>query len=698
MYTALALSLFALPLLTVSGAVNPFLQEWNTPFGVPPFDLIENRHYVPAFESGIKAHQQEIAAIAANPEKPSFANTIEALDRAGGQLARAQNVFYGLLSAHTDDEMNEIAKQVSPLMSTHMDNILLDELLFARLSAVHRKKNELELTVEQQTLVEEFYQDFVRGGANLDAEGKKELRSLNEKLALLTLEFGQNILKEDNRFLMVLERKEDLSGLPERVIDGAAKAAKERGQEGKWVFTLHKPSLLPFITYSNRRDLREKMFKGYVERGAHGDDLDNRELIKQIVSLRTRKANLLGHKTYADFALARRMAGSPDKVYELLHKLWKPALKVARKEAAEFQSVIEAEGGEFKLEAWDWWYYAEKVRKQKFDLDDKELRPYFELGRVQQGAFDVAGRLWGIKFVERKDIPTYHKDVKAFEVTEEDGTHLGIFYTDFFPRESKRGGAWCGTYRDSHKHHGKKVYPVVNNVGNFSMPTADKPALLSFEEATTLFHEFGHALHVLFTDTVYLRTAGAVRVDFVELPSQIMENWASEPEVLKMYARHYETGEPIPDELIAKLEKSGTFNQGFGTVEYLAASFLDMDWHSAVHGESIDVDAFEKAALDKLNLLPEVVTRYKSSYFRHIFSGGYYAAGYYSYIWAAVLDADAFEAFKEAGLFDRKTAASFRRNILSRGGSEDQMEMYRRFRGADPKIEPLLKRRGLMEK
>jgi len=699
MNTILVVSLFLLPALTATAgdaaAGNPLLEKWETPFGVPPFEEIKNGHFVPAFKSGISAHQAEISAITANPDAPTFANTVEALELSGAQLSKVRHVFYGLLSARTDDELNEIAKEISPLMSAHMDNILLDEKLFARIRAVHEKGE--KLPAERKTLLDEFYQDFVRGGANLSPDQKQELRTLNEKISLLNLQFGQNILEEDNRFQMVLEKKEDLSGLPDRVIEGAAKAAKERGLEGKWVFTLHKPSLLPFITYSDRRDLREKMFKGYVERGAHGDGLDNREIIKKIITLRTRKAALLGYKSYADFALARRVAANPENVYELLNKLWKPALKVAHREAADLQSLIDAEGGDFKLAAWDWWYYSERVRKQKYDLDEKQLRPYFELGKVRQGAFDVAGKLFGIKFIERNDIPKYHEDVTTFEVQEADGTHLGIFYTDYFPRASKRGGAWCGTYRDSHKHGGKKVYPVVNNVGNFSMPTADKPALLSFEEVLTLFHEFGHALHVLFNDTEYLRTADAVRVDFVELPSQIMENWASEPEVLKMYARHYQTGEPIPDELVAKLEKSGTFNQGFGTVEYLAASFLDMDWHTAVHGDSIDVDAFEKAALDKISLLPEVVSRYKSPYFRHIFSGGYYAAGYYSYIWAAVLDADAFEAFKENGIFDRKTAAAFRKEILSKGGTGDQMDMYRKFRGSDPKIEPLLKRRGLME-
>ncbi len=702
MKVILVVSMLLMPALLLAQEVaveapNPFFEEWTTPFGVPPFEKIKNAHYLPAVERGIVEHQAEVDGIVSSKGVPTFANTIEALEGAGELLDKVSHVFFSLLSARTDDELNDLARELSPRLSKHFDNILLDAALFARVKSVYDQKEKLELTVEERALLEETWQDFVRGGANLDEKQKEELRAINQELAVLTLEFGQNILEEDNGFQLIIEKPEELDGLPSRVIDGGAKAAKERGLEGKWVFTLHKPSLFPFITYSTRRDLREKMYRGYIERGANGNKLDNRETIKKIVALRTRKARLFGFASYAEFALARRVAANPENVYKLLNKLWTPALARAKRELAEMQALADQEGGKFKLESWDWWFYAEKVRKARYDLDDKELRPYFEISRVQQGAFDVATKLYGIKFIERKDVPVYHKDVKAFEVQEADGSHLGIFYTDFFPRASKRGGAWCGTYRDSHRRDGKKVYPVVNNVGNFSMPTSDKPALLSFEEVTTLFHEFGHALHVLFNDTKYTRTADAVRVDFVELPSQIMENWASEPEVLKMYARHYETGEAIPDDLIAKLQKSSTFNQGFATVEYLAASLLDMHWHSTVHEGEIDVDKFEQETLDKIGLIPEIISRYRSSYFRHIFSGGYYAAGYYSYIWAAVLDADAFEAFKENGLFDKKTAAAFRTHVLSKGGTEDQMILYKRFRGSDPKIDPLLKRRGLLE-
>ncbi len=698
----LLVTLLAMPLsLSAEEALvtpeNPFFGAWTTPFGVPPFEEIKHAHFLPAMVRGMAEHDAEVQDIVANPDPPTFANTIEALERSGEMLGRVRQVFYGLLSARTDDELNQIAEEVSPMLSRHYDNILLNQALFGRVKAVYEKRDGLSLSVEARTLLEETWQDFIRGGANLDAREQDELRAINEKLSVLKLQFGQNILKEDNGFQLVLEQEEDLAGLPERVVSGGARAAQEAGLSGKWLFTLHKPSLFPFMTYSTRRDLREKLYRGYIERGANGNALDNRKLLVDIIALRSRKATLFGFKNYAEFALSRRVAGTPENVSKLLTKLWQPALARAKSELAEMQALADREGATFKLASWDWWFYAEKVRKARYDLDDQELRPYFELGRVQQGAFDVAHKLYGIRFVLRRDVPTYHEDVKVFEVLDADGTHLGLFYTDFFPRASKRGGAWCGTYRDSHRRNGKKVYPVVNNVGNFSMPTAGKPALLSFEEVTTLFHEFGHALHVLFNDTRYVRTADAVRVDFVELPSQIMENWASEPEVLKMYARHYETGAPIPDELIAKMQRSATFNQGFGTVEYLAASILDMAWHTADIEGDVDVMAFEEEVLGQIGLIPEIVSRYRSPYFRHIFSGAYYAAGYYSYIWAAVLDADAFEAFKENGLFDRKTASAFREHVLSRGGSEDQMLLYKRFRGADPKIEPLLKRRGLIE-
>jgi peptidyl-dipeptidase Dcp len=678
-------------------AANPFLEKYGTPFDVPPFDRIKNRHYLPAFEQAMLMHNRQIADIAGNPEAPSFVNTVEALDRSGEPLTRVARTFFGLMSAHTNDEMQKIAQQVTPRLSKHRDDIMLNQDLFQRVKAVYQKKDQLDLDVEQQTLLEELYLDFVRGGADLDDNSKQQLREINKQLSLLNLKFRENILKENNKFELVLEQK-DLAGLPDRVVAAAAKAAEERGHEGKWVFTLHKPSLIPFLQFSDRRDLREKMFLGYISRGNHGDELDNQENLKKIIALRVEKAKLLGYPTYAAFQLERRMAKKPEKVYELLDQIWKASLPVAKREAEELQKLIKKQGGDFQLQPWDWWYYAEKLRKAKYDLDENELRPYFQLENVLKGAFEVATRLYGIQFKERNDIPKYHPDVRTFEVQGRDGSHIGVFYVDYFPRESKRGGAWCGGYREESKHDGKKITPVIVNVGNFSQPTGDKPALLSFEETETLFHEFGHALHALLADTTYAGSADNIKVDFVELPSQIMENWASEPEVLKMYAKHYQTGEPIPDALIEKIEKSRHFNQGFETVEYLAACYLDMDWHMLKEAPPADVMAFEKKSLEKIGLIPEIVVRYKSPYFEHIFSGDYYSAGYYSYIWSQVLDADAFEAFKQAGLFDKKTAASFRKNILSRGGAEDPMTLYKRFRGAEPKIEPLLKRKGMIAK
>lgn len=674
---------------------NPFYTEWDTPFGTPPFGKIKEKHYMPAFQEGMKQQQEEIAAITNNTEAATFENTIEAMEKSGALLRKVANVFYNLNSSMTNDELQAIAKEVAPLLSKHGDDILLNDALFQRVKAVYGQKENLDLTTEQNKLLEETYKEFVRGGANLNEEDKATLREINKELSLLTLKFGENVLKEDNNFELVIEKEEELAGLPENVIAGAAEAANERGHDGKWVFTLHKPSLIPFIQYSEMREYREKLYKGYIMRGDNNNEFDNKEILSKIVALRLKKANLLGYKTHAHYVLEENMAKVPENVYELLQKLWKPALDMAKKEAYEFQAMIYEEGNKFKLEPWDWWYYAEKVKKAKYDLDEEMLRPYFKLENVIAGVFDVANKLWGLTFEERKDIPTYHEDVKVFEVKEADGSHIGILFTDYFPRASKRGGAWMNSFRKQYKVDGKMVTPVICNVGNFSKPTADKPSLISFDEVLTLFHEFGHALHGLLSDCTYRSLSGtSVPRDFVELPSQIMENWASEPEVMKSYALHYETGEPIPDELIEKIENAGHFNQGFATVEYLAASFLDMDWHTLTEAAELDVIKFENESLNKIGLIPEIISRYRSTYFRHIFSGGY-SSGYYSYIWAAVLDSDAFQAFKETSLFDQERAASFRKNILSAGGAEDPMILYKRFRGKEPSIEPLLEKRGL---
>lgn len=677
---------------------NPFFSAFNTPFQVPPFDKIKEEHYLPAYKEGINRQKKEIDAIVNNPEPPTFANTIEALDRSGSLVKEVDNIFGAMKSANTSPRLQEIAKEISPLDSGHKDDILLNAQLFQRVKAVYDQKDQLELSEEQGMALEKYYKDFTRGGANLSPEKQTRLRQINKELPLLEINFGNNILAEDNRFELVIDKEEDLAGLPRSAIDTAAETAVKRGHKGKWVFTLHKPSLIPFLQYSDKRELRERMFKGYISRGDHGDKLDNKDIIIKILSLRDERAKLFGFKNHAEYQLDRNMSRKPKAVYDLLQKLWKPALAMAKKEAKALQELIYKEGGTFKLEPWDWWYYAEKLKKAKYDVDDNLTRPYFKLENVRDGAFYAANKLYGLKFIPMTNIPTYHPDVRVFEVQEADGSHLGIIYQDYFPRASKRGGAWMNRFRDHIRLDGKEITPVVTNNGNFTKPTADTPSLLSFDEVTTLFHEFGHALHGLLSRCSYYRTTGTnVPIDFVELPSQIMENWVSEPEMLKVYAKHYKTGEVIPTELVEKIKKASQFNQGFIRVEYLAASILDMDWHTAENPAQLDVNTFETQSLNKIGLIPEIVSRYRSTYFRHIFSSSY-SAGYYSYIWAEVLDADAFEAFKETSLFDQKTAQAFRKNILEKGGSADPMTLYKRFRGAEPKIEPLLERSGLIEK
>ncbi len=672
---------------------NPLLVEWTTPFGVPPFDKIKEEHYLPAFQKAIAAKRQEVDAIIRNSQPATFANTIEALDGSGELLDRIGGVFYSLKSAQTNDEIEEIARQVAPLTSALEDDILLNEQLFARVKAVWEQREALGLSPQQRKLVEEIHKDFVRGGANLAPAQKTRLRAINEELSLLGLRFSDNLLKETNAYQLVVERREDLSGLPENVIAAATEAAGKAGMEGKWVFTLHAPSIWPFLSYADNRRLRREILTAYTKRSDQGNGQDNKAILVRTAALRAERARLLGYSSHAHFALEERMAKTPDQVYRLLNQLWTPALAVAKKEAADLQATVQREGRDFRLEPCDWRYYAEKVRKVRYNLDENELRPYFSLENVRQGAFDVAGRLYGLRFVERTDLPKYHDEVHTFEVKDADGTHLGVFMVDYHPRAGKRGGAWCGGFRDQYIKDGRDIRPIVTNVCNFTRPTGETPALLSLEEAETLFHEFGHALHSLLS-RIHYRTLGRVPRDFVELPSQIMEHWAMEPQVLKSSAKHWQTGEPIPDDLIRRIKDAEKFNQGFATVEYLAASFLDMEWHVLGDVKELDATRFEDAALGKIGLMPEIVTRYRSPYFQHIFAGGY-SAGYYSYIWSEVLDADAFQAFKEQGIFDQGIARSFRVNILEKGGTDDAMEMYKRFRGREPSVEPLLEKRGL---
>ena len=676
---------------------NPFFSEFTTPYEVPDFDAIREEHYLPAYQYAIKIHNEEIAAITNNTEPPDFTNTIEALDRSGELIRTIENVFDNLNSAHTNDLHQSIAKEKAPLISGHNDDIRLNPVLFSRIKEVYNNTEFLDLTDEQKMLLDKTYKEFVRGGANLGVEDQARLREINKELSVLTLNFGENILKEANAYKLVIENRQDLSGLPEPVINSAEGAAKEAGMYGKWIFTVQQPlNLISFLYYSDNRDLREKIFRAHINLGNNNNQQDNKEIISRIVTLRLEKAKLLGYDNHASYVLEENMAKSAEAVSDFLEKIWEPAIIVARKEANELQKYIDEEGGNFKLEPWDWFYYSEKLRKQKYDLDDELLRPYFKLDNVVNGVFDVSNKLYGLKFIERFDIPKYHEDVRVFEVQEADNTHIGILYMDFYARSSKKSGAWMNSFRKQQIIKGKNIAPVISTVFNFSKPADNEPAFLNFEEASTVFHEFGHALHGLLSKCTYNKLSGtAVPKDFVELPSQIMENWATHPEVLKSYARHYQTGEPMPDELISKIEKSSLFNQGFTTVEYLAASFLDIDWHTLEQSFSGDVNNFEKKALADLGLIPEIIVRYRSTYFNHIFSGGY-SSGYYSYIWAEVLDKDAFEAFEETSLFNPDIASSFRKNILEKGGTEDPMTLYLRFRGKEPSIEPLLKKRGLL--
>ena len=696
----LALGLFIISCNTnqrqMKTETNPFFAGYDTPFEVPPFDKIENEDFMPAFKEGMKQQSEEIEAIANNTDSPTFENTIVAMDRSGELLTRVKSVFYNLTSANTNDYIQTISKEVAPLLSAHKDNISLNEKLFERVKAVYEQKDDLDLNTEQLTLLDKTYKKFVRGGANLQDEQKEKFREINKELSVLTVQFGENLLAETNNFQLIIENKEDISGLPDFVREMGAADAKAAGLKGKWMFTLHKPSMIPFLQYADNRELREKIFKGYINRGNNNNDHDNKEIAAKIAKLRVERANLLGYKSHADYVLDVNMAKTPDRVYALMDQVWDAALPIAKKEAQELQKMIDAEGNDFKLEPWDWWYYAEKLRKAKYALDDELLKPYFELENVRKGMFDVANKLYGLTFTERFDMPKPHEDARTFEVFDTDGTHQAVLIMDFFPRQSKRAGAWMNSYRKQYKINGENITPVITMVMNFSRPTTDKPSLLTFEEVSTMFHEFGHALHGMLSDCTYEMLSGtSVSRDFVELPSQIMENWAAEPEVLKTYARHYETKEPIPDELIEKMNASKHFNQGFATVEFTSAAYLDMAWHTLTRPEMKNTLEFEKEVLDKIGLIPEIVVRYRTPYFAHIFSGGY-SSGYYSYQWAEVLDADAFEAFKETGLFDQKTAKAFRENILEKGGTDDPMKLYIRFRGAEPKTEPMLKRKGLI--
>ena len=675
---------------------NPFFETYKNKYGAPPFDKITNEHYMPAFIEGIKQHQTEIDSIANNPAVPTFDNTIAAMDFSGDLLKKVSSVFFNLYSCNTNEGMEKIATEISPILSEHNDNIYLNDKLFARVKALYDNRAKLGLTDEQIRLLEKYHRGFIRSGAALNPEQKTKLRAINKELGLAQLAFGKNVLDETNAYKKVIDKKSDLAGLPESVIQAAAETAKVAKMPGKWVFTTHKASFIPVLQYSENRELRKELLMAYTTRANHKNASNNDAVINKIMKLRTQKAQLLGFSTSADFVLDDTMAKTPKAVYDLLNTVWTPALAKAKGEAAELEKLMDAEGKGEKLEAWDWWYYSEKLRKAKYDLEEEALRPYFKLENVRQGVFDLASKLYGLKFEKLKEMPVYDPDVEAFKVTDANDSLIGILYTDYFPRAGKRAGAWMNNITDQYKKDGLNHRPIICNVGNFTKPTADKPSLLNMDEVETMFHEFGHALHGLLTQSTYPSLSGtAVARDFVELPSQVMENWCWEPEVMKTYAKHYKTGELMPKELMEKIQNAGTFNQGFINVELLAASFLDMDYHMMKDTASFDVTKFEKTSLDKIGMIPQIIVRYRSSYFNHIFSGEYYA-GYYSYTWAAVLDADAFQAFKETGdIYNNKVATSFRKNVLEKGDTEDPMKLYRDFRGANPNPDALLKRRGL---
>ncbi|WP_257306362.1 M3 family metallopeptidase [Geothrix campi] len=688
-------ALMTLPILAADPAVaaNPFFGDWKAPFGVPPFADIKEDHFLPAFREGMARQKAEVATIADAKEAPTFANTIVALDLSGQFMDRVGSVFFNLTGAETNPKLQAVNREVMPLMAAHRDDINLNAKLFQRVKAVWDARATLKLDPDQARLLERTYKGFVRSGAALTADQQTRMRAINAEQSKLGVDFGDRLLKATKAFQVVVEKPADLAGLPEGVRMAAAAAAKKAGKEGQWLFTLDGPSIWPFLEYAQNRELRKRLLTGYLERCNQGGETDTNAIVAQVAALRVEKAQLLGYRTWADFVLEENMAKDPKGVYGLLDQIWKPALDVAKKERAELQAMMAKDLPGQKLEPWDWRYYAEKVKQAKYDFDEESVKPYFAIDAVRQGAFTLAGRLYGITFTELKDMPLYQKDVRCFEVKEQDGRHLGLIYVDYHPRPGKRGGAWMSSYRQAWVKDGKQVDPVVVNVCNFTAPAGNRPALLTSDEVRTLFHEFGHGLHGLFYKGRYRGTAGTPR-DFVELPSQVMENWSMEPEMLKLYAKHYKTGEVIPDALVAKMKKAATFGQGFATVEYMAASLLDMDWHTLTTTKPQDTAAFEKASLAKWGLIAEIPPRYRSPYFNHIMGG--YAAGYYSYIWSAVLDTDAFQAFKEKGnLFDPATAAKFRAEVLSKGGTIDPAQLYRNFRGRDPKVEPLLEKRGL---
>lgn len=684
-------------ILNMTEAQNPFFENIHTPHGTVPFDRISVEHYAPAIRRGIECQNEEIDAIVRNPQPADFHNTILALEKSGQLLHRVEVVFDNLLSAETNDAMQELAKELMPLLSEHANNITLNERLFERVKTAYEHRNDEPLTAEQRKLTEDTYEGFVRSGANLQGADKEQYRELSRQLSLLTLQFSENNLKETNDYQLVLTDEAQLKGLPQSAIDAAAETAREKQQEG-WVFTLHAPSYVPFLTYAADRNLRKEIYMAYNTKCTHANACNNLDIVKQLVNTRLALAQLLGYKDYATYKLERRMAQNSANVYHLLDQLLEAYKPTAQKEYAEVQALArEEQGADFTLMPWDWSYYSQKLKDRKFSLNDEMLRPYFELENVKKGVFGLATRLYGITFRKNPDIPVYHKDVEAFDVFDKDGSFLAVLYTDFHPRKGKRSGAWMTSYKEQciDEKTGENSRPHVSLVMNFTKPTQDKPALLTFGEVETFLHEFGHSLHGMFANTTYASLSGTnVYWDFVELPSQFMENFAVEKEFLHTFARHYQTGELIPDELVQRIVDSRNFNAAYACLRQVSFGLLDMAWYTRTTPFEGNVMAYEKQAWARAQVLPSVEGTCMSTQFSHIFAGGY-SAGYYSYKWAEVLDADAFSLFKQKGIFNREVAESFRENILSKGGTEHPMTLYKRFRGQEPTIDALLIRNGI---
>ncbi len=673
---------------------NPFLNEYSTKFGVVPFDLIEEGHYVEAIKKGISEHKKEIEEIKKLSDKDF--GVIEKLSSSGEILNRVKSVFYNQNSSNSNDNMRDIAKEISPLVTGHANDLSLDPELFAIVKEVYDKKESLDLDKEQEVLLDKTYKSFARNGALLKDSEQARFREINNRLSDLSLEFQTNLLKDSQSYVLIVERIEDLDGLPEGAKEAAQMTAKEKGYDGKWCFTLDFPSFYPFMMYAKNRELREKLFTAYGNRSNNDNEYDNKKNVLEIVNLRHEKANLLGYSNYAQFVLEERMASKPENVYQLLGDLKEKSLPLAKELMKEVEEYAKNLDGIDELKQWDVSYYLEKLKKERFSFDQEELRPYFQLSKVIDGVFKVANKLYGLEFVVRDDLPKYHEDVITYEIKDESGEHVAIFYGDYFPREGKRSGAWMTSYREQKIVDGKDQRPHIANVCNFTKPTQTKPSLLNFNEVLTLFHEFGHALHGILSKCNYAPTSGTnVYWDFVELPSQILENWAYEKECLDLFAEHYETGEKIPEQLVEKIKNSSNFGESRATVRQLRFAYLDMAWHSTNPSEIEDVTSFERNATDHLSLLSSDSDGLSSTSFGHVFSGGY-AAGYYSYKWAEVLDADAFDYFKQNGIFNRAISDKFRENILEKGGSDHPMNLYKKFRGHEPKVDALLKRGGLI--